>query len=238
MSSSASLAGPRARAQRWRRRPPRLLRGPSPICESARDEPRQARRAGAAAEDAAASRHARAASSPIATPSGCRAPSGSPGGSRGPIRSSSARAPALPASRDGSSCGNRPWIADLNDPWAFSPKMTRRRFRDQIEWRMEKATVGRATRLTATTPTMSAELERRHGIPATAVPRAASMPPSSTEGRRGPETCLVVSSSRGRSTGRSTSARSTRRFGWGSTRVGSTPTSSGSPPSSATWPRG
>ncbi len=65
--------------------------------------------------------------------------------------------------------GNRPWIADLNDPWAFSPKMTRRRFRDQIEWRMEKATVGRATRLTATTPTMSAELERRHGIPATAI---------------------------------------------------------------------
>jgi glycosyltransferase involved in cell wall biosynthesis len=65
--------------------------------------------------------------------------------------------------------GERPWIADLNDPWAYSPKMTRRRVRDQVEWRMERATVGRATRLTATTPTMSAELERRHNIPATSI---------------------------------------------------------------------
>lgn len=65
--------------------------------------------------------------------------------------------------------GSRPWIADLNDPWAFSPKMTRRKYRDQVEWFMERSTVGHATRLSATTETMAAELQRRHGTPAAAI---------------------------------------------------------------------
>lgn len=65
--------------------------------------------------------------------------------------------------------GSHAWIADLNDPWAFSPKMTRRKHRDQVEWFMERSTVGHATRLSATTETMAAELQRRHGTPAAAI---------------------------------------------------------------------
>jgi glycosyltransferase involved in cell wall biosynthesis len=65
--------------------------------------------------------------------------------------------------------GSRPWIADVNDPWAFSPAVARRRGRDRLEWWMERATVGRATRITTTSPSTNEELARRHGVPATLV---------------------------------------------------------------------
>jgi glycosyltransferase involved in cell wall biosynthesis len=65
--------------------------------------------------------------------------------------------------------GSRPWIADVNDPWAFSPTVMRRPGRDRIEWWMERSTIGRATRITTTSAPTNEEMERRHGISATLV---------------------------------------------------------------------
>jgi glycosyltransferase involved in cell wall biosynthesis len=58
--------------------------------------------------------------------------------------------------------GRRPWVADVNDLWAFNRFVERRRARDWIEWRMECSTIGRSTAVTTTTAPMAEELDRRH----------------------------------------------------------------------------
>jgi glycosyltransferase involved in cell wall biosynthesis len=63
--------------------------------------------------------------------------------------------------------GDRPWLVDCNDLWSRNPDRSNGRLRDAVDGAMEQHVLRRATRLTTVSEPMAAELERRHGKPAT-----------------------------------------------------------------------
>ncbi len=59
--------------------------------------------------------------------------------------------------------GERTWVADLNDLWAYNPRLRRSFLRARIEQLLEHSTIGTATALTTVNEPMREELERRYG---------------------------------------------------------------------------